>query len=108
MMIGAYHSDPDAIPPEELRSAAAIGIPTDAPLPPGWKRCGSRAGTYARSTHIGLFDLPGDAWPRFMGEALPVSGRIVADGPAIEIYRSDMSTTPKEQLQTDLLVSVRE
>ena len=65
-------------------------------------------GTYARYTHIGLFDLPGDAWPRFMGEALPVSGRIVADGPAIEIYRSDMSTTPKEQLQTDLLVSVRE
>ena len=42
-------------------------------------------GTYARCTHIGLFDLPGDARPRFMGEALPASGRIVADGPAIEI-----------------------
>ena len=64
-------------------------------------------GTYARSTHIGLFELPDDAWQRFIGEALPASGYILADGPAIEIYRSDLSTTPRELLRTDILVPVR-
>jgi DNA gyrase inhibitor GyrI len=42
-----------------------------------------------------------------MGEALPASGHLVAEGPALGIDRSDMSTTPKEQLRADLLVRVR-
>ncbi len=48
-----------------------------------------------------------DVWSRFMGEALPASGYVVADGPGLEIYRSDMRTTPREELRTDLLVRVR-
>ena len=108
LMIGAYHDDPDASAPDDLRSAAGISIPADAPLPPGLSEMRIDGGNYARYTHIGPFDLLGDAWQRFMGEALPASGHIVADGPALEIYRSDMRTTPKEQLRTDLLVPVRE
>lgn len=42
-----------------------------------------------------------------MGEALPARGHLVADGPVIAIYRSDVRTTPEEQLRTDLPVPLR-
>jgi DNA gyrase inhibitor GyrI len=45
-------------------------------------------------------------WSRFLGEALPASGLLLKDGPALEIYRSDMRTTPEAELRTDLLVRV--
>ena len=107
MMIATYDQDPDGIPVEELRSRAGITIAENAPLPDETVEQRIAGGSYARYTHIGGFEKLGDVWSRFMGEALPASGRLVADGPAIEIYRSDMRTTPKEQLRTDLLVPLR-
>ncbi len=107
MMLATYDDDPDGKPAEELRSHAGISIPDDVPLPDGAVEQRIDGGTYARYTHIGPFDNLGDVWSRFMGEALPASGHLLADGPALEIYRSDMRTTPKEQLRTDLLVPVR-
>jgi AraC family transcriptional regulator len=107
MMLATYDDDPDGKPAEELRSRAAITIAEDAPLPDGTEEQRIAAGTYARHTHIGPYDQLGDVWSRFMGEALPASGRVLADGPAIEIYRSDMRTTPPDQWRTDLLVPVR-
>jgi AraC family transcriptional regulator len=107
MMLAMYDDDPDGKPVEELRSRAGISIPENVPLPAGTEEQRIDSGTYARYTHIGPFDKLGDVWSRFMGEALPASGHLVADGPALEIYRSDMRTTPKEQLRTDLLVRVR-
>jgi AraC family transcriptional regulator len=107
MMIATYDQDPARIPAEELRSRAGITIPEDAPLPEGTEEQRIAGGTYARHTHIGGFENLGDVWSRFTSEALPVTGRPIADGPAIEIYRSDMRTTPKEELRTDLLVPLR-
>lgn len=107
MMIATYDQDPDGIPVEELRSRAGITIPEHAALPDGAEEQHIAAGRYARYTHIGGFENLGDVWSRFMGEALPASGHLVADGPAIEIYRSDMRTTPKDELRTDLMVPVR-
>jgi len=107
LMIATYDDDPEATPVEELRSRAGISIPEDVPLPDGAEEQRIRGGAYARYTHIGPFEMLGDVWSRFMGEALPASGHEFADGPALEIYRSDMRTTPKEQLRTDLLVPVR-
>lgn len=107
MMIATYDDDPEATPVEELRSRAGISIPDGVPMPAGLEEQRLPAGAYARYTHIGPFEMLGDVWSRFMGEALPASGHEFADGPALEIYRSDMRTTPKEQLRTDLLVPVR-
>jgi AraC family transcriptional regulator len=106
MMIATYDNDPDGTPVDELRSHAGISIPDDVPLPGGTVEQRIDGGTYARYTHIGPFDALGDVWSRFMGEALPASGHMLAEGPALEIYRSDMRTTPKEKLRTDLLVRV--
>lgn len=107
MMLALYESEPGDTPPEERRSLAAISIPDDVPLPDGTEERRLPAGSYARYTHIGSFDGLGGAWARFMGEALPASGHRMGEGPALEIYRSDMRTTPPEKLRTDLLVPVR-
>ncbi len=107
IMLATYDDDPDGKPPEELRSHAGISIPDEVPLPHGAVEQRIEGGTYARYTHIGAYDILGDVWSRFMGVALPASGRLLADGPALEIYRSDMRTIPKDKLRTDLLVPVR-
>ena len=107
MMLATYDDDPDGKPAEELRSHAGISIPENVPLPDGVEEHYIAGGTYARYSHIGPYEALGDVWSRFMGEALPASGHMIADGPALEIYRSDMRTTPKEKLRTDLLVPVR-
>lgn len=108
MMLATYDDDPDGKPAEELRSHAAISIPDHMPLPEGTVEHRLQGGTYARYSHIGPYEMLGDVWSRFMGEALPASGHTLADAPALEVYRSDMRTTPKEQLRTDLMVRVNE
>ncbi|MBL0938811.1 MAG: AraC family transcriptional regulator [Gemmatimonadaceae bacterium] len=107
MMVATYDSDPEGIPVEELRSRAGISIPEGIPLPAGLEEQRIPGGSYACHTHIGGYEVLGDVWSRFMGEALPASGHVLAEGTALEIYRTDMRTTPKEQWRTDLLVPVR-
>ena len=107
LMVAAYQDDPDATPVEELHSDAGISVPDGVPLPDDVNELRIAGGPYARYEYTGPFTGLGDAWSRFMGEALPASGHIVADGPALEIYRSDMRTTPPELFRTDLLVPVR-
>lgn len=103
-MIGRYHDDPEATPPEALRSDAGITVPEGVPIPAPLEEAILPAGNYARYAHIGPFETLGDAWSRFMGGWLPASGHRLGEGPAYEFYVSDMRTTPKEQLQTDLVV----
>ncbi len=107
LMLATYDQDPEGVPADELRSRAGITLAESAPLPAGTEEQRIAAGRYARHTHIGGFEHLGDVWSRFLGEALPSSGHLIADGPAIEIYRSDMRRTPKAELRTDLLVPVR-
>ena len=108
LMIALYHDDPDATSPEELRSHAAVSVAEDAVLPSGLEEVRLKGGPYARYTHIGAFDVLNVVWPRFLGEALPASGHVLLEGPALEIYRSDLRTTPRDEVRTDLLVPVRE
>lgn len=103
-MVAMYHDDPESVAPQELRSEACLVVPDGLALPPGLGEARIPAGTYARHVYIGPFEGLGDAWSRFMGEWLPQSGHRVGDGPAYEFYVSDMRTTPKEQLRTDLVV----
>ena len=103
-MFAAFHDDPEDTPVDALRSDACISIPDDVPLPAGTAELRLPAGRYARYTHIGPFEGLGDAWSRVMGEWLPASGQRAAEGPALEHYLSDMRTTPREELRTDLLV----
>jgi AraC family transcriptional regulator len=105
-MVAIYHDDPESTPVAELRSDAGLIVRSDVELPRGVEETRIPAGRYAKTTHIGPYDGLGNTWGKFMGEWLPSSGHKVGDGPAFEIYVSDMRTTPKEQLRTDLYVPV--
>jgi AraC family transcriptional regulator len=107
LMVATYDEDPEGKPAEELRSRAGISLPEGVPIPDGLEEQRIAGGDYACYTHVGGFELLGDVWSRFMGEALPASGYLIADGPALEIYRTDMRTTPKAEWRTDILVPVR-
>lgn len=103
-MIATYHDDPDTTPLDELRSEAGIIVPEGVLLPAALEEVHLRGGDYARYTHIGSFEGLPSAWQRLMGEWVPASGRRLADSPSFEIYRSDMRTTPKDELRTDIYV----
>ncbi len=101
-MIGIYRDDPEATPLDELRSAAAITLTDDEALPEGLEEERISGGRYAVLVHTGSYEgLPG-AWGQFMSEWLPSSGETPADGPSLEIYVNDPSTTPQDELKTEL------
>lgn len=103
-MVAIYHSDPEATPASELQSDAGCVVPAAAKIPEGLGELIVPAGRYARTTHVGPYSKLGDTWARLMGEWLPQSGLRVGSGVSYEIYRSDMQTTPSEQLRTDIYV----
>jgi AraC family transcriptional regulator len=106
MMLAIYHDDPDSTPIEELRSDAGIVVPPDVPLPKGLTEQRIPPGRYARTEHVGPYERLGDAWARFMGEWLPSSGHRIGKGPSFEVYRNTPAQVPKEQLLTDLYISI--
>jgi AraC family transcriptional regulator len=75
-------------------------------MPEGLAELRVPGGAYARYIHLGAYDILGDVWARFLGEALPATGFVLKPGLSLEIHRSDMRTTPIEQSRTDLLVPV--
>lgn len=101
-MIALYHDDPEAVPTAELRSDAAISIPAGADMPQGLVEQRIPSGRYAAALHVGGYDRLGDAWARFMGEWLPASGERATPGVCFELYLNDPSTTPKDQLRTEM------
>lgn len=107
LLIATYDEDPEGRPVDELQSRAGITVRDGVPLPPGLTEHRIPAGRYACHTHVGSYAGLGDAWARFMGDAMPTSGLLLAAGPALEIYRSDGRARPDAPPRTDLLVPVR-
>ncbi|MBL8685000.1 MAG: AraC family transcriptional regulator [Myxococcales bacterium] len=105
-MVALYHDDPEATPPDELRSDAALVVPSGTKLPPGLEQSTIPAGTYASTIHVGPYAGLGDAWARFMGGWLSSSGRRLGDGPAYERYINTPMTASEHELQTELAISL--
>jgi len=105
-MVALYHDDPDSTPPEQLRSDAGLVVPEGMALPDGLGEERIPAGRYATTTHVGPYEQLGDVWARFFGEWLPASGHRLGLGVSYEIYRNDPTNVPKDQLRTDLYISI--
>jgi AraC family transcriptional regulator len=105
-MMAIYHDDPDTTAAETLRSDAGVAVREGQALPDGLGELRLPAGRYARTTHVGPYDLLGDAWSRFLGGWLPSSGLRIGPGGTFEIYRNDPTTTPPEALLTDLYIAI--
>lgn len=106
--LAIYYGDPDTTPADQLYSDAAVSVDEETPLPSELTEQRVRGGRFARTTYVGPYERLGDAWGRFMGEWLPASGYRVGPGGTYEIYRNDPSNTPKDQLRTDLYISIDE
>lgn len=105
-MIAIYHDDPESVPLDQLRSDAGVVVPADVTLPAGLDEHHIPAGRYARTVHVGPYEQLGDVWARLMGEWLPGSGHRVGTGAGYELYRNDPRSTHKDQLRTDLYISI--
>ena len=101
VMLAIFYDDPRVTPAAELRSDAAIVVNEATRLPEGLTEQVVPGGRYARGTHIGSFEGLPTAWPDFI-DSLGSSGYRPGAGPALEVYRSDMATTPEAELRTDL------
>jgi AraC family transcriptional regulator len=105
-MIAIYYDDPETTPQEQLRSDAAIAVPSDAKLPAGLDDQKIAGGRYARTEHIGPYEKLGDTWARFLGEWLPASGNRIGTGSMYEIYRNDPTKVAPSELRTELYISL--
>jgi AraC family transcriptional regulator len=105
-MVAIYHDDPEATPAAELRSDAGVVVPVDAVLPAGVSELRIPAGLVACTTHVGPYNLLGDAWARFMGGWLPQSGHRLGPGMSYERYHNTPMTAKPEELRTDLVLSL--
>lgn len=99
-MMALYHDDPDHVPPDQLRSDAAVVVPEGLALPAGLVEQRLPAGRYASVLHVGPYDQLGDAWSRFKREWLLGSGERLAATPCCEAYENDPETTPPAELRT--------
>lgn len=106
MMMAIYHDDPDATPPDELRSDAALVVEEGAMLPEGLGEARLPAGRYARATHRGAYARLGDSWARLLGEWLPASGHRLGAGKSYEVYRNTPMTVAEDALITELYVPI--
>lgn len=101
--IGIYYGDPMAT--FDLEVAAALNTPLAEPITIGEAtiRPGTLpGGRYGILSHVGSYDGLGGTWAALMGG---VAAQGETPGfPFLEAYVDDPTTTPVEQLRTDLLV----
>jgi AraC family transcriptional regulator len=106
-MVALYHDDPMSTPEDQLTSDAGVTVPDNARLPKGLIEEEVPAGTYASTVFVGPYEQLDGAWKQFMGEWLPNSGkRLRADAPSYELYLNDPTTTPKNELRTEIRIPV--
>ena len=104
--LAIYLDDPGRVPPDRLRSDAAVPITADVTVGgapgfgvPGVSELALAGGRYAAQTHVGPYAGLAQAWPRFMASV--AASALVPDWsrPCFEVYRSD----PQEVAEADLV-----
>jgi AraC family transcriptional regulator len=107
LMVAVYHHDPTCTAEDDLRSIAGLRVSDQATLPSTLEEVRIPAGRYAKAVHRGPYDGLADTWAWLTGQWLSQSGYRMGGGPSFEVYRNDPSTTVKDQLLTELYVSLR-
>lgn len=102
-MIAIFHDDPDATPPDKLRSDAAMTLPGGSSTPNGLIEQRIPAGRYATVVHKGPYEELPKVWAQLKNEWLPASGHH-AGRPSYELYLNNPMTTAKPELLTEILL----
>jgi len=104
--IGIYWDNPEHVPAHQLRSAACVELPMYF-VPTGIMGTSIElstlaGGEYAVIRFIGPYDQLGRVWADFIRHIEQRLKRTISENPAFEVYVNDASTTPPDQLITDL------
>ena len=108
-MIGIYYDNPDVTPASQLRSAACVEVPA------GFQITNSgglpleiqdiAGGAYATMRFVGPYEKLAPVWSNFTQYIEGTLKRKISDpNPAFEVYVNDPSSTPPNQLITDLFM----
>jgi AraC family transcriptional regulator len=104
--IGIYYDDPGVTPPDQLTSDACVVVPQEYELPentdPFVRLTTIGGGLHAIARHEGSYKGLTDAWAKFLGQAIPSTGKEIAYGPSFEVYVNDCSQVAEADLLTDL------
>ena len=90
-----------SVPPEQLRSEAALTLSPHAKAPDGLIEQRVPAGDYARTVHQGSYEGLPATWNALKNEWLPSSGRRMGH-PSYEVYVNNPMTTEKSGLLTEI------
>ena len=107
LFIGLCHDDPEVTPPARVRYDACVTL--DGPFEPHGE-VGVQTiagGDYAVTTHFGPYERLSQTYARVSGQWLPRSGRELGDGPSVEVYLNDPTSTAPEDLITDVHVPLK-
>lgn len=102
--LGLYWDNPDHVPANELRSAAAVEVSSAAQLrlAAGLEQFTIPGGSYATTRWVGRYDELAPLWSRFSVQAEKKSRGGIPEAPAFEVYVNDPEDTPPDELITEL------
>ncbi len=104
--IGIYWDNPDYVPESRLRSAACVELPADYQVTDlgGLPIVSERlpGGAYATTEFVGPYEDLAPVWSRFTQYIEGPLRRRISQTPAFEVYVNDPSTTPPNELITEL------
>ena len=102
-MMGIYMDDPRTTPADELRSAAALPIADDQPLPAGLVEERLAGGRFACFLHAGPYEGLPATWAKAVATFLS-SGSPRRPGPSLEIYLNDPTHVSPADLRTEIAI----
>lgn len=105
--VGIGHDDPSVTAPEDIRYDAAITVDADIAVEPPVAAETLPGGDYAIIVHKGAYEKLEDTYKAIMGQWLPQSGREFRGTPTYEVYRNNPTTTPPDELLTDVHIPLR-
>jgi AraC family transcriptional regulator len=105
--IAIFHDDPGHVSEDQLRSDAAVPVPSDFDqTPDGLQLLDMPGGAYAVGLFRGPYDGLGEAWSQFESQSVPETGRRARDGYCFERYLNDCDEVAPEELLTEIWVPV--
>ena len=102
LQIGIGHDSPDVTPAEKLRYDACLTVDDRFQAEGDVGVLELPGGEYAVGTHRGPYSGLPEAYRWIFGQWLPTSGRQLRAAPCFEIYVNDPTTTPPEDLVTEI------
>jgi AraC family transcriptional regulator len=104
---GISWDNPDLVPPERLRSHAAMTVPAGTVLDGEAIALTLQAGRHASIVHKGSYTGLGSAHLWLIREWLPASGEEQADAPCFEEYLNDCRALPEAEWLTRISLPLR-